>query len=393
MTEHAELLRTFIADENEAFPERRQGKFWPQNHYRISPLSTKADRLLDPNERTDFYFHFMRVTGDVPPVSDKEMPLLLDAYKRLLPFLDLGGVIQMARRHIVLFVFGFDDMGVLPSGETTSAKALKTRLKLTAQVNNYATQPAQREKKAKFAVFADQAARILETLRHLGYRHDRPYGEEDLYDVTSLSFWGMIFIGLLNKSTRAAFVADMVEGKYDLLRRDEQIAMLHSYVEAVLPDLEQDEEHFRSLAQRLAAIALTRRNATETVALAQKLELPFDTNEDWEILISIPLRGSKEPSYNTKNAVRLHIRPDPDWQWELRARVSDRGEYSQSEKKTYRNDLDLPVLGSGNLHAFPTWLKRVRDKNGLDFDIEAADIRVGRKRAAVKLIARWLANQ
>jgi len=121
--------------------------------------------------------------------------------------------------------------------------------------------------------------------------------------------------------------------------------------------------------------------------------LTFDTNEEWEILISIPLRGSKEPAYNTKNAVRLQIRPDPDWQWELRARVSDRGEYSQSEKKTYRNDLDLPVLGSGNLHTFPTWLKQVRDKSGLDFDIEAADIRVGRKRAAIKLISRWLANQ
>jgi hypothetical protein len=45
----------------------------------------------------------------------------------------------------------------------------------------------------------------------------------------------------------------------------------------------------------------------------------------------------------------------------------------ESEKKTYRNDLGFPVLGCGNLHAFPTWLRQVREKNGLDFDTGAAD--------------------
>ncbi|MHC2219971.1 hypothetical protein [Rhizobium leguminosarum] len=76
--------------------------------------------------------------------------------------------------------------------------------------------------------------------------------------------------------------------------------------------------------------------------------------------------------------------------WELNARIAERGEFSESEKKTYRNDLGLPILGCGNLHAFPTWLRQVREKNGLDFDTGAADIRVGRKRAAGKLIAQWL---
>ncbi|UFW67147.1 hypothetical protein RlegWSM1455_27875 (plasmid) [Rhizobium laguerreae] len=87
----AELLRTFIADENEAFADRRQGKFWPANHYRIGPLATKASGLLDPKEQVDFYFHFMRVAGWAPLVGDREMPLLLEAYRRMLPFLDLGG--------------------------------------------------------------------------------------------------------------------------------------------------------------------------------------------------------------------------------------------------------------------------------------------------------------
>ncbi|MFC2253932.1 hypothetical protein ACETRX_30160 [Labrys portucalensis] len=385
------LLRNFLDDENQAFSERRQGQFWPSNHYQISPLATKVSGLLDPSERTDFYFHFMRVTGSVPSVDDKEMPLLLDAYKRILPFLDLGGIIQMSRRHTLLFVFGFDDTGVLPSGEAISAKALKARLKLIAQVDNYTTQPAQREKKARFVPFADQAGRILETFRHLGYRHDRRYGE-DLYDVTNLSFWGMVFIGLLNKSTRADLVTDMVEGKYDLMQQDEQIAMLHRYVEAVLPDVDSDEERFRALALRLRDIERARRNATESVALAQRLGLPFDAEEDWDIHISIPLRGSEGPALIAKDAVRLHIRPNPDWQWDLSARVSERGRYSESEKRSFQNDLDFPVLGSGNLYAFPAWLKQVRGKSGLDFDVEAADIRVGRKRVAAKLIAQWLAS-
>ncbi|WP_245485858.1 hypothetical protein [Rhizobium leguminosarum] len=64
----------------------------------------------------------------------------------------------------------------------------------------------------------------------------------------------------------------------------------------------------------------------------------------------------------------------------------------ESEKKTYRNDLGFSVLGCGNLHAFPTWLRQVREKNGLDFDTGAADIRVGSKRAAAKLIAQWLGS-
>lgn len=58
-----ELLRAFLADENDAFPERRQGKFWPRNHHRLSPLVAKVEELLDQSEREDFYFHLMRVTG------------------------------------------------------------------------------------------------------------------------------------------------------------------------------------------------------------------------------------------------------------------------------------------------------------------------------------------
>jgi hypothetical protein len=48
----ADLLRTFISDEEAAFADKRQGKFWPANHHRIAPLATKISGLLEDDEKT-----------------------------------------------------------------------------------------------------------------------------------------------------------------------------------------------------------------------------------------------------------------------------------------------------------------------------------------------------
>ncbi|WP_337268731.1 hypothetical protein [Oryzifoliimicrobium ureilyticus] len=382
-----QLLREFIADEDEAFAASRQGKFWPSNHHRIGPLVPQAPKMLEAVERERLYFHLMRISYGIPAADDKELPLVLAAYRRLLQRLDQDGL----PRHRYLFVFGFDENGELPSGETTSARALKARLKLIGQVSAYTNMPAQRDKKAKFLAFADQAVRILETFQHLGYRHDRT-GAEEFYSYTDLAFWGMMFIGLLNKATRSELLADMLEGDFALMRRGEQLAILHRYVETVLPDVEPDETQFRALAEKLKDRERARREKTEGAALARALKLPFG-DEDWEIYLAIPLRGETRPASISGNAAMLQIRPNPDRQWELRVRLSARGEFSESDAKVFRNELDLPQLGRGNLHAFPQWLRNVREKKGFDFDLEAADIRVGRKRAAAKLIAQWLRGE
>ncbi|MGB8292457.1 hypothetical protein [Rhizobium ruizarguesonis] len=117
------------------------------------------------------------------------------------------------------------------------------------------------------------------------------------------------------------------------MRRVEQLAMLHRYVETVLPDAEPDEERFRSLARQLKDIELTRRNATESVALAQRLGLPFGDEQDWEIHIAIPLRGTEGHPLVAKNVVRLQIRPNPDWQWELSVCASPNAESSRKAKQ------------------------------------------------------------
>ena len=387
-----EILRKFIADENRAFAERRQGKFWPSNHYSISPLAAKAAKFLDADECVTFFFHYLRVAGIVPAVRQKDLPLLIDAYRRLLPHFDLSGIIQMARRPTMLFIFGFDEGGSLPSGETDTAAALKQRIKLVSQVGNYTSQPAQRDKKARFALFADQASRVLETLQHLEYRHDRRY-REDNYDITNLNFWGMVFLCLLNETTRTEVLTDMVEGRYDLLRRAEQMTMLYRYVEAVLPDVGPDENEFLTLANRLKDFCLARRNATESLALVKELELNFNADEDWTIYISIPLRGSQKSALIAPTVVKVTMRPEPDYQWELMVKVEGRGMMSEREKYGIsQNDLNLPGLGRGNLRTLPQWLQQIRERYALDFDVEAADIRVGRNRSTVKLLAEWLAG-
>ena len=176
-------LLQFITDTNETFAEGKRGTFWPRNHHRLRRIDGKASRLLDPPEYEDYLLDIMRVTGEVREVSETDLPLLIAAWRRLLPHLDTGPA-QSARRHTLLYLFGFDDKGTLADGELTSPRELKQRMKLIGQVNAYTTQPAQRAKKARFAAFASQAPRILQTLRHLGYRHDRRYDDET-YDVAS----------------------------------------------------------------------------------------------------------------------------------------------------------------------------------------------------------------
>ncbi len=387
-----DILKAFIADEDRAFAERRQGSFWPGNHHGISPFAAKASKFLDADECVAFFFHYMRITGTVPAVGQKDLPLLVDAYRQLLRHFDLEGIIQMARRPATLFIFGFDESGILPSGETISAAVLKQRIKLVSQVGNYTSQPAQRDKKDRFAIFADQANRVLETLRHLSYRHDQRYGADN-YDATNLIFWGMIFICLLSKITRAEVLADMIDGQYDLIRRDEQLTMLYRYVETVLPDIGPEESAFLILANRLGDFCLARRNAAETLALVKELGLNFGADKDWTIQISIPLRGSQKPALIAPTVVKVAMRPEPDHQWDLLVRVEKQGIMSEREKRgVSQNDLGLPALGRGNLRDLPQWLSQLREHHALDFDVQAADIRVGRNRGAVKLLKAWLAE-
>ena len=382
------LLRTFIADDDAAFAaKQRFGSFWTIHHYRIGPLLTKAARLLSPEERKKLYFHALR-RGILPAVPEEEFARLLSAYQDLLPILDVSSANSLDRIS-ALFCFGFDPDGELPAGTTKTARAFKLHLKTHAQTQRYTTPPAQLEKLEKFVPFAGEAPRILETLRHLGYRHDRRFGETS-YRYTDLRFWGLVLIALIAGETRIAVLRDMLDGPYDIPKRDEHLSILNETVQAVLPHAADDAE-FSELAARLSVLEAERRDATDSVAWARSLSLPFAPDEDWVVRIALhEERNPRKLSYQPD--LVLEIRPDPTWPWHLRINTG-RGRFSEWAGEVAQNDMGLDPLGPGKLLSFPQWLRSTREKHGLSFVLaDGKNISCGRKRTAAKIVARWLAQ-
>ncbi|MCU5783671.1 hypothetical protein MA04_02971 [Alcanivorax balearicus MACL04] len=382
------LCRAFIADEDEALEQKRQGLFWPRNHHLLRPHAAKLPAALTLDQRTRFYFHYLRVAGGIPAVSNKELPLLHEAYRQVLPLQDQGHPINSSTRHINLLVFGFDDNGPLPMGATSSAKELKARLKLVTQLGKYTTLPNQREKKSKFLPFANEGERILQVLRHLRYRHDRRYGD-DLYNTVNLRFWAMVLTALLSPEVRADLVGDMLDGNMAFPNRETHMDILHKTVQAVLEYCTPEEEDFRRLAGRLADLYRTRREATESATLARSLNLPFDPDEDWQVSIRLAQEGTDGLSWRPPN-LALTLMPEPDLDWDIRIIDAKGRHFSERCKGILRNDMDMDGLGAGNLARFPDWLRALRERHGIAYDITQADVRAGRKRSAGRLIQGWL---
>ncbi|MGK9167615.1 hypothetical protein KXR53_15025 [Inquilinus limosus] len=382
------LLRTFIADEDAAFAIRRKfGSFWTTHHHRIGPLLTKAAHHLSPDERTRLYFHALR-RGNLPAVPDEEFARFLSAYRDLLPILDDLSANSLDRL-CGLFCFGFDPDGELPAGTTKTAKTFKLHLKTLDQTQKYTTLPAQRDKLEKFVPFVGEAPRILETLRHLGYRHDRRFGEAS-YRYTDLRFWGFVLIALIAEETRTRVLRDMLDESYDIPKRDEHLSILDETVQAVLPHAADDAE-FSELAARLSAREMARREVTESVAWARTLSLPFAPDEDW--VVRIVLHAEHNPrKLSYRPDLALEIRPDPTWPWQLRV-DTEHGLFSERAGRVTQNDMGFDPLGEGKLLSFPRWLRSTREKHGLSFVLaDLKNISCGRKRKAVKIIADWLAG-
>jgi hypothetical protein len=393
MTENAEtakLLAAFLADEEAAFARDEQGSFWPSNHHRITPAAAKAETALAPEERVRFYFHFMRVSGEPPAASEKEFSLIVDAYRLLLAHID-DGFPNMAKRHVLLFHFGFDEAGALPSGATKSMKEIKARQKALQQIRKYTMIETQQEKAANFLPFAGEGVRILETLRHLGYRPDRRYGDE-VYVHIELVFWGMVLIALTSRAARPELARDFLDGGYVIPKREQHLDILRGSAQAVLPFCGEDETEFRALAARLAALYAARREATEAARLAQTLALPFNAQEDWQIQIAIPQEGSSKSPFLAPN-LTLAMRPLPDREWNIWLKDRDDHGFTEHTGIVTRNDGAIPALGRGNLANFPAWLRKLRDEHGLAFEVARAEIKCGTKRAAAKIVARWLSGE
>lgn len=381
-TDSKRLLLAFIEDEDQALAGNRKASFWSSNHYEIKPAFKRAEALLSPEQRLRLYTHTLRTGSTIPTVSAKDFPLLVAAYRSLLHSLDT----QPYARLGLLYCFGFDDQGPLPAGETATTAALKHHQKTLEQVSKYTNLPGQRDKVTKFAEFAAEGERVLQTLRHIAYRA----GRQGPYSLGSdmLVFWGFVLIALTSAKTRTQLVVDMLDGGYDIPERASEIAILNKTVRAVLPLAGSDDADFIAVAERLAEMQRERREATETAALARQLGLPLEEG-DWSIHIVLyepdcPKKGLYVPDFV------IEMSADPDRQWSLDCRL-DRMKFSESDGGIIRNDKGIAGLGAGNLAQLPAWLRSLREEHGVPLILEdLSDIRCGRKRTTAKLLAEWL---
>jgi len=387
-TDPQTLLSTFIADEDQAMVTEQQGLFWAMNRSLIQAALPKAPRHLTPADRQRVYFHFLRMEGRIPVVPDKELPHLVEGYRGLLPWLDTSQA-KLAQRHALLFGFGFDDTGTLADGATESSQQLKDYVRFMYHCTKYWNLAGQEAKIRNFSPYAHHGERAYQTLAHLGYYHDRQYGPESSRTADRL-FWGMVIVILLHEGRRVDLLLDLLDGRHLVPHRDEHLALLHRYVQTVLAAVPIADKRFRALAERLAALQRERRDATESVAFARALALPFGADEEWCIHICIPTADNTFYPYFGPN-LSCEIQPDPEYQWHVHLDLRP-GLFSDWSGLITQNDMNIDGLGAGHLLNFPAWIRNTERKLGIRFDVERAIVRCGRNRAVAKQIMEWLSK-
>jgi hypothetical protein len=385
--EDTKVLFDFIQAGDAAFAAGGQDRFWPMNHHRITPLIPKAGKLLTKRDHRSLLFHAMR-RGMMPKSRNPEdLAALIDVYRRLVPLLDQAQVNSLDRLP-ALFRFGFDDTGALPGSDERSAADDTRHARFLDYAWSYTNIPGQTKKIGKFAAFTDLAPRMLVTLRHLRYNHDRRYsGDPDYYNYNSLLFWAMAHVLLLDPRTASPFLADMMDDALKLPLKETQLDILDDITRAACREAPRDDAAFARLAEKLHAGVLSRRKATETWQLNGSLCLGFDIEDDWSISAVIPIMGGV---FFRGPRATLDLLPFPKQDWRVRlSDIQDRS-YSEAHSGILQNDPGLAPLGAGNLHMFPAWLRQTAARLGMDLDYENARIFTGRNRKAAKAVAAWL---
>lgn len=234
------ILEDFIASEDEALVQCKQGDFYPPNHHLIKPLVSSAATLLGDASQQRLYFHLLRV-GELPPVqSAREFELLSAAYAQMAPLLSQGFPMCSLQRTRGLLVFGYDERGALPGEPACSMESYLYHAGVWAQCNAYTAIPYMLGQIDRFRLYATDgglAARILKLLRHTQYIHSDLNPQEARYPITRLWFWALIFIALLNTDTAASVVEDFLAPAVKLPRYQEQLKILGRYIEAARPEL------------------------------------------------------------------------------------------------------------------------------------------------------------
>lgn len=234
------ILQDFIASEDEALVQCKQGDFYPPNHHLIKPLVFSAATLLDDASQQRLYFHLLRV-GELPPAQNAhEFELLCAAYAQMAPLLSQGFPMCSLQRTLGLLAFGYDDRGALRGEPPCNPESYLYHAGVWAQCNAYTAIPYMIGQAGRFQLYAADsglAARILKLLRHTRYIHSEFNSQEARYPITRLWFWGLVFIALLNPETAAAVVEDFLTPAVTLPRYPEQLRILGRYLDAARPEL------------------------------------------------------------------------------------------------------------------------------------------------------------
>lgn len=244
-----EMLLAFIEDEDYAIATGKQGYLWPSHHGLIASSILKAGWHLSEDQRTQAYFHYLRLNKLPPALPQGEFSHLVTAYRKIIPILDSSSA-YLARRHILLFCFGFDERGSLPDGATTNPEQLKDFTKFIVQCQKYTSLPGQRAKVKNFTAFAHHSERLYQTLKHLGYRYDRRYGDT-IWSI-DLVFWGMVLTILLNEKRGTDLLHDFLRGDYKISFRDKNLPLLHMTAQAVLTAKTVPNPLYQDLVDQLA---------------------------------------------------------------------------------------------------------------------------------------------
>ena len=220
------LIRTFIADEEQAFNADEQGGFYPSNHHHISDIIKKLPAEASEEEIISLYYHVLRHGTIIHPVKEKYYPLLQQAYTKLYAVLDERYPRNMFHKLEAVFLEHPADY----------AAYLRYR-EVILQCNKYTSLPGMRSKPDKFMPYAQDEQiinRVISSLQRIGFKHNGPL-------VSNGTFWGFIFMLLLSKNT--AVVLDFINT--DLPDKRSYIWILGSFLK--------DDPSLKSLLDHLYA--------------------------------------------------------------------------------------------------------------------------------------------
>lgn len=221
--EKSALVRAFIANEEQAFNADEQGKFYPSNHHHLKEILKSIPGDLTDEEIAAMYYHLLRL-GNLLTVKEKHYPLLQQAYLRLLPVLEMSYPRNMFHRLEMMFLFNTSEEGIVQTGYEDYQRYREVIM----QCNKYTNLPGMRSKPAKFQPYAEDeviVARIIDALQRIGFQHNGPL-------VSNFTFWGFIFILLLNKS-EAALSAVTAFIQTDLPEKRSNVWILGSFLKAM----------------------------------------------------------------------------------------------------------------------------------------------------------------